>query len=438
MDSQKSNLDSNTGRWFLITILIVALVFVARYLVISSIFVWNWQNPALHSALEAIGGMIAVTMAALLYQLSQGKAETKFSLLAIAFLGMGLLDIFHSLLPPGQSFVFLHSLAVFIGGVFFSLVWLNRIFKERLLSESGWPFFIAGGGATTIFVWGVFFPEAVPLMVSAGKFTSFAVILNFIGGITFLLGGAAFALDFLRFRKKDDYLFFFLAIMFGLAGILFKYSSLWNGEWWLWHFIRLGAYLIVLTFVVKNYRLATASLRQFSSQLEKEKEKLAESEKKFKLLTDFSPDCIKLIDKNRKIVYMNPGGLKEHNFKNLDEAIGWDFVDSIVDEQKEAAMGAFKSCLTEGKTISMDVNHKHGTADREWCNFSITPIKDDGQITGVLAISRDISKQKKAEEETKNRAEELERMNKLMTGREMININLKKEIEVLRQAQGKS
>lgn len=40
----------------------------------------------------------------------------------------------------------------------------------------------------------------------------------------------------------------------------------------------------------------------------------------FKILTNASPDCIKLFDVNNKVLYMNPGGLREHRFKKLEAA----------------------------------------------------------------------------------------------------------------------
>ena len=50
-------------------------------------------------------------------------------------------------------------------------------------------------------------------------------------------------------------------------------------------------------------------------------------------------------------------------------------------------------------------------------------------VTGVFAAARDVTATKQAEEQMKVRAEELEKLNKVMVGRELKMIELKKELE---------
>jgi signal transduction histidine kinase len=45
-----------------------------------------------------------------------------------------------------------------------------------------------------------------------------------------------------------------LALLFGLAEVMFTYSVLWDAQWWFWHFLRLTAYLLVLGYLVHDYR----------------------------------------------------------------------------------------------------------------------------------------------------------------------------------------
>ncbi|MCX6156266.1 MAG: PAS domain S-box protein [Candidatus Kapabacteria bacterium] len=65
-------------------------------------------------------------------------------------------------------------------------------------------------------------------------------------------------------------------------------------------------------------------------------------------------------------------------------------------------------------------------------------LKDEnGEIIGSLSSGEDITDRKKKEEETKNRANELEKFYKLSLGREMRTIELKKQINGLLKQMGK-
>lgn len=155
------------------------------------------------------------------------------------------------------------------------------------------------------------------------------------------------------------------------------------------------------------------------------KEELGE---KFEVLTNASPDCIKLFNLDNKIEFMSPGGLKEHGFKSLEEAIGFDWTLSIVPEQREEIHNKIKESIREKKTVNLDVKHLPEFADREWCNLSISPVFDEeGNIKYFLGISRDISERKKMEEKIKKSNEEQNDLNKFMVNRELRMVELKEE-----------
>src|SRR5437870_1307638 len=56
----------------------------------------RWMNIQLHSAMEALGGLAAIVMAFVLLQRRQEPGGDTFSRLALGFLGMGLLEEFHT------------------------------------------------------------------------------------------------------------------------------------------------------------------------------------------------------------------------------------------------------------------------------------------------------------------------------------------------------
>jgi len=86
----------------------------------------RWPQVPFHSVVEALGGFIALVIAAILVaEEGRSTSHRHYLWMASALAGMGVLDIFHAAVPPGNSFVWLHSTANFVGGVVFALVWLR-------------------------------------------------------------------------------------------------------------------------------------------------------------------------------------------------------------------------------------------------------------------------------------------------------------------------
>ncbi|MFC1614942.1 PAS domain-containing protein [Patescibacteria group bacterium] len=173
------------------------------------------------------------------------------------------------------------------------------------------------------------------------------------------------------------------------------------------------------------------------------------TEKYYKVLTETSPDCIKLFDVDGNILYMNPSGLEEHHIKTLEGADTKDFeyLLSIQGEDKVKFKQALKDAAM-GKISTIEITHTPGKATREICLETIAPVKDkNNKVIGIFGVSRDITKIKKTEKklmdiqknlelevekqtkDLKMKMTDLERMNKLMLGRELEMIELKKEIK---------
>ncbi len=73
-------------------------------------------------------------------------------------------------------------------------------------------------------------------------------------------------------------------------------------------------------------------------------------EKYFHMLMNASPDCIKLFGMDNKLEYLSPGGLKEHGFTSFDEAIGFDWTETIAPEQREAVRAKIQECIEKKRT----------------------------------------------------------------------------------------
>ena len=211
----------------------------------------QWVNQPLHSAIEALGGLAAIVMAFVLLQKKQEPGGRKFALLALGFLGMGMLEEFHAISEQDNGTVFLRSVASLVGGIGFALVWLPEtgtkgIWKLRM------PWLIAAG-ALAFGLWTLAFPDQLPQMIRDGQFTATAIAPKSLACILFLAGAARFLADFRRSGRSDDYLFACLALLFSVAEFMFTYSALWDSGWWFWHALRLMTYVLVLGYVSRGY-----------------------------------------------------------------------------------------------------------------------------------------------------------------------------------------
>lgn len=251
-------------RYLVAGITLLGLLFFVSHIYISpTVFV---HLPS-HSAIEALGALAALILSFLIIHSFNRQRLEGYSLwVPCGLIGMGVLDLFHSFSSPGESFVWLHSTATLVGGVLFALVCLpNRFSEPKLLAAL--PFVVL----VVSFVFGLYFmfnPQHIPPMIGPEGFTGTARALNLIGGGLFIVAAAWFFGRYRRDKAFETALFASLCLLFGIAGILFDFSHLWDTDWWLWHIIRLLAYLIALIYVFILYMEAEEGLQQAHDELE--------------------------------------------------------------------------------------------------------------------------------------------------------------------------
>ena len=216
-----------------------------------------WMNVPLHSAVEVFGAFAAIITGLIMLLRKGGMSVSRSVYVSCGLFSMGILDIFHGSVAPGSLFVWLHSIAVLSGGFFFALVWFHE--KERQTQiKTLTPVAITAG--ILIGILSISFPEQLPLMVSGGKMTLAAVAINIIAGIFFLFSAPKFFYGYTSDKNKGDLLFFLAALFFGIAGFVFYFDAPWYSKWWLWHFIRLIAFIILFGYVVTVFRSVIAAI----------------------------------------------------------------------------------------------------------------------------------------------------------------------------------
>jgi len=212
---------------------------------------WSWAHEPVHAVAEVSGALIALTLVPLLLSLERrGDGTSHNRAIANALIGMGILDGMHACVPPGNTFVWLHSLATYVGGVLFLLVWARPGSRLSRLSPVGIAVGVLSIGGLSIA-----FENHVPQMLHHGRFTLAAEGLNFVGGLGLFAAAAGLVRSWRRHDNSDDLLFVVHCCLFGAAALMFEQSSLWDVAWWGWHVLRLLAYGVALWYVVAALRI---------------------------------------------------------------------------------------------------------------------------------------------------------------------------------------
>ena len=264
-DEKKTNDDTLKSTHLFLMAIAAGLVLTGLAL-LSAWLDWRWEDLPFHSAVESVGALAAIVMGLMLLQKRGEEGSNRFLWLATGFLGMGLLDGFHAVGMPGQGFVFLHSVAGLVGAFWFALVWFPG--SGRHASGKIWVPCVVVAGSLLCGIWALLLPGTLPAMAHNGQFTGNAVAINLLAGVLFMAAAVRLGIDFHRSGKLELYLFACMALLFGLAGLTFPFSSMWDGGWWFWHMLRLAAYLLVLGFMVREYQRSRQELRRHADQLE--------------------------------------------------------------------------------------------------------------------------------------------------------------------------
>ena len=236
-----------------------------------------FKHIPLHSVLEASGAIMAFTVSMFIFIMYKAYLRFgHFHWTGVALIGMGIFDFFHAFMYPGELFVWFHSIAVFVGGLLFSLVWI----KEIEVSHKTYYMIPVVITIISIFVSivSLVFPGMLPRMIVDGHFSDTSIFLNIVGGLGFVVAGVNFLLRYHRYGEADEILFAGHTFLFGVSGLLFATSYIWEPSWWLWHFLRFFAYLIAIyyTFILfsrksdllyKEKKILALNLAEKSEQL---------------------------------------------------------------------------------------------------------------------------------------------------------------------------
>ena len=123
---------------------------------------------------------------------------------------------------------------------------------------------------------------------------------------------------------------------------------------------------------------------------------MRESEERFRAIVQTTPECVKLITAEGKLLHMNSAGLRMLGASALDQVAGQSVYEMIAPEDRDR-FRAFNQrvCRGESGTLQFDMIGLHG--GRCQMESHAAPFRNADGGTVQLAVTRDVSERKRAE-----------------------------------------
>lgn len=138
-------------------------------------------------------------------------------------------------------------------------------------------------------------------------------------------------------------------------------------------------------------------------------EAFRESEHRFRMMAEASPDYIFQTDKSGKTIYCSPA-IKRILGYTPEERQGTEFSTIISPSELLRAKTLFSKAIG-GETIqNLEINLIHKSGRTVPIEVSVVPIFENGEVSSLFGIARDITKRKRMEEEVKKSEEKYRRL----------------------------
>lgn len=136
-------------------------------------------------------------------------------------------------------------------------------------------------------------------------------------------------------------------------------------------------------------------------------EKLKKSEDRYRFLAENMGDIVWTIDRNLRISYVSPSIEKilgftpaEYEGRSLKEMITPDSYQRVMDQFQMVPQSGGDDTSGSERSVTVEMEHYHKAGHRVWLENSVKAMKgEEGELTGMYGVSRDIAERKQAEKE---------------------------------------
>ena len=125
---------------------------------------------------------------------------------------------------------------------------------------------------------------------------------------------------------------------------------------------------------------------------------LRDSEARFRAIFEYEPECVKVVAEDGTLLDMNPAGLAMIEVDDRDQAVGGNVLNLVAEEWRDA----FRQILEKvfrGETVQGEFEIIGVKGTRRRMETHAVPLRrPDFQVASMLAVTRDITARKRAEE----------------------------------------
>lgn len=165
---------------------------------------------------------------------------------------------------------------------------------------------------------------------------------------------------------------------------------------------------------------------------------LRESEERFRSMADNAPVMIWVTEPDGNSTYLSESWYK-FTGQTPETGLGMGWLDATHPDDAAEAERIFLAANETHEAFRVEYRLRRVDGEYRWAIDSAQPrFSESGEFLGYIGSVIDITERKRSEVELRAHAEELERFNRLMAGRELRMIDLKKEVNALRQARGEN
>ncbi|MCS7469279.1 PAS domain-containing protein [Stieleria sp. ICT_E10.1] len=176
-----------------------------------------------------------------------------------------------------------------------------------------------------------------------------------------------------------------------------------------WNRTRAESIVLGVVFAVVSSTLLVLLLRRFHAydQLRDEAmTSILESNRRFRLIFDSEPQCVKLVDREGRLVDINPAGLRMLE-ADREEVLGKCIFDVIVGEDRERFVEATQAVL-RGESNSLEFEIVGLNGQHRFMTTRQVPIRyGSDESIHVLSITQDITEKRRIEKQLKDHRDKL-------------------------------
>jgi PAS domain S-box-containing protein len=173
---------------------------------------------------------------------------------------------------------------------------------------------------------------------------------------------------------------------------------------------------ISATTAIINKRQCTISFFRDVTERKQIEDELLESEGKLQAMFESIADGIIVTDLGGNIVRLNDATAALYGCRDKEELIGRRILDYVSEKDRARVMGSLERAYEEGRSGSIEYLLLTKTDREMHAELSTALLRDkSGKPTGFIAVTKDISERKRAEEEILQRTRELSALHQVLT-----------------------